>query len=58
MDTIELKNKIATVALTEAEVKMMSIMAQYWIDELPSDEPGTKQFSDQLRELACRFDIH
>jgi hypothetical protein len=58
MDTIELKNKIATVALTEAEVKMMSIMIQYWIDELPSDEPGTQQFSEQLRELACRFDIH
>ena len=58
MNTIELKDRIATVTLSEAEVKLLSIMAQYWIEELPSDDPGTQQFSDQLRQLACRVDIH
>jgi hypothetical protein len=58
MDIIELKNRTATVVLTEAEVKMMNILTQYWIEELPSNDPGTQQLSDQLRELACRSDIH
>ena len=31
MNTIELKDRIATVTLSEAEVKTLSIMAQYWI---------------------------
>jgi hypothetical protein len=58
MDTIDLKDKIATVTMTEAEARLMNVMCQYWIENLPDDDPGTKQFSDQLRELACRFDIH
>ena len=58
MDTIDRKDKIATVTLTEAEAKLLNIMTQYWIEELPDNDPGTQQLSDQLRELACKFDIH
>ncbi len=58
MDTIELKDRIATVTLSEPEAKLLAVMAQYWIEELPSDDAGTQQLSDQLRMLACRFDVH
>jgi hypothetical protein len=54
MNILDLKDKIATVTLTEAETKPLFVMSQYWIETLPDDDPGTQQ----LRELACRFDIH
>ena len=37
MDTLGLKDKIATVSLSEGETKLLCVMAQYWIEELPSD---------------------
>ena len=58
MNVRGLKDNNATVCLTAPEVKLLCVMSQYWLEMLPDDDPGTKQFSDQLRELACRFDIH
>ena len=58
MNTQDLKDSIATVSLTESEVKLLCVMAQYWIEELPSEDPGTRKLSDQLRELACTFETH
>ena len=58
MDTLGLKNKIATVALSEGETKLLCVMAQYWIEGLPSDSPLALQLSEQLRTVACTFDIH
>ena len=43
------------VTLSEAEVMLLTVMAQYWIEELPSDAPLALELSDQLRELACRI---
>ncbi len=58
MNTLELKDKTATVTLSEGETKLLCVMAQYWIEELPSDAPLGLALSEQLRELACRYDIH
>ncbi len=58
MDTIELRDEIATVTLIEAEVKLLCIMAQYWIQELPSESALAKLLSEQLRELASKFELH
>ena len=58
MKTLDLKDKIATVTLSEGETKLRCVMAQYWIEELPGDAPLAVELSAQLRELACRFDIH
>ena len=58
MNTLELRDSNATVSLTESEVKLLCVMTQYWIEELPDDDDGTRLLSHQLRELACTFDIH
>ena len=58
MNTLGLKDKTATVALREGELKLLCVMAQYWIEELPSDAPLALELSEQLRELARRYDIH
>ncbi len=58
MNTLDVKDKIATVTITESETKLLDVMAQYWIEELPSDAPLALQLSEQLRTVACTFDIH
>ena len=58
MYTQHLKDSIAIVRLTESEVKLLCVMNQHWIEELPDDDDGTCLLSEQLRELACTFDIH
>ena len=58
MNTLDLKDKISTVALSEGKTKLPCVMAQFWIEELPSDFPLALGLIEQLRELACRFDIH
>ncbi len=57
MNTLDLKDKIATVALSEEETKLLCVMAQYWIEKLPNDTPLALQLSEQLRTVACTFDI-
>ena len=51
------KDSIAIVRLTESEVKLLCVMSQYWIEELPDDDDGTRLLSELLRELSCTFDI-
>ena len=58
MNTLDLKDKIATMTLSEGETKLLCVMAQYWIEELPDYSPLARKLSEQLRELACRYDIH
>ncbi len=57
MYTQHLNDNDATVSLTESEVKLLCVMSQYWIEELPDDDDGTCLLSELLRELACTFDI-
>ncbi len=45
METLDLKDKVATVTLSEGETKLLCVMAQYWIEELPSDAPLALQLS-------------
>ena len=56
MNTPETKDCI--VSLSEPEVMLLTVMAQYWIEELPSDAPLALELSEKLRELACRLDVH
>ena len=58
MNTLELKETIATVTLSEGETKLLCVMAQHWIEELPSDVPLALRLSEQLRTVACTFEIH
>ncbi len=48
MDTLGLKDKTATVTLSEGETKLLCIMAQYWVEELPSDAPLALELSENL----------
>ena len=57
MNTQHPKDNNATVSLTESEVKLLCVMSQYWIEELPDDDDGTCLLSEQLRELSCTFDM-
>ena len=58
MSTLELKDGIATVTLSEIEAKLLCIMAQYWVEGLPGDSPLAIHLSQQLQELASKLDIH
>jgi len=58
VNTLGLKDKIATVALSEGETEFLCVMAQYWIEKLPSDAPLALKLSESLRVLACKFDMH
>ena len=57
MYTQHLEDNNATVSLAESEAKLLCVMSQYWIEELPDDDDGTRLLSELLRELACTFDI-
>ena len=58
MVVLELKDRQATVTLSVDEAQLICVMSQYWIEELPSDSPLAIHLSQQLRDLACKFDIH
>jgi hypothetical protein len=57
MDTLDLRCQPAAVTLTKPEAILLCAMAQHWVKELPRESPQVLELSEQLGEVAYRFDV-